>query len=269
MTLSTIFLKLKLNNQLVEMPPLISVIVCCHNDKQYINKCLSALIEACTDLSFEIVFVADRCRDSSGERAKAFSNVRVVEKTWHNHRCDGYAESLNAGLCNCKGKYVTVVDVDMIVPRTFLSVLDLFFTHVKVGALAFPRTEIFQGGLTSALVYVTQRRARRSGCRIFLTKTLKEHGGFSETALAPDTEVDLRFEREGIRVITVSDVCITHVRQVTLRKWFNNQIRSGKARRRLGISFFRTLAHSILRFRPFCISSYVVEAVYGSRTCFE
>lgn len=51
--------------------PLVSVIVCAHNEEKYMDKCLPSLLKALEKFESEIIFVADRCTDKM-EKVKKF-----------------------------------------------------------------------------------------------------------------------------------------------------------------------------------------------------
>ena len=60
---------------------MISVIICAHNEEEYIDKCLQKVLDALERFSGEIIFVADRCTDNTVEKAKKY-DVKIIEKKW-------------------------------------------------------------------------------------------------------------------------------------------------------------------------------------------
>lgn len=74
--------------------PLMSVICCAHNEEEYVGRSVPNLLKALEGFSSEIIFVADRCTDSTVEKVRKYQ-VRVIEKKWKKWK-NGYAESLHA-----------------------------------------------------------------------------------------------------------------------------------------------------------------------------
>ena len=100
-----------------EKQPLISVIVCAHNEEKYIDKCLPNLLRALEGFESEVIFVADRCTDKTVEKAKKYP-VKIIEKTWKKWN-NSYSEALQTGHLNAEGSYLSIVDADIIVPPNF------------------------------------------------------------------------------------------------------------------------------------------------------
>lgn len=242
--------------------PLVSVIVCAHNEEEYVDKCLHKLIRALQSFNHEIILVADRCTDGTVERAKRYG-VKVVEKnlsTWEN----SYAESLQIGFREVKGTHVSLIDADIVVPRNFFrDTLPIF--KGKVASVAAEVVTYSSSTLNSIMhAWEKTRRIAPLGsepygaARVILKKALEHIHGFRDVP-TPDTDIDLRLENAGFKSVSVPSMQVYHTRQITLRTIVNGQINSGRGRYALKLGFLRTLGHAIFRIRPFTIGGWVLE----------
>ncbi|RLI44517.1 hypothetical protein DRO69_07230 [Candidatus Bathyarchaeota archaeon] len=242
--------------------PLISVISCAHNEEEYVDKFFPNLLNALKNLSYEIIFVADRCTDDTVEKAKKY-NVKIVEKKqkkWIN----GYAESLQFGFSYAKGMYVGIVDVDMIIPSNFfkdvMPMLRGNVASVAAQVITYPDT------LWNRLMYAWEKtyrfaplgRGRYGAARVILKKALDEINGFRDV-FATDTDLDIRLAERGYRSVSTSAVKVYHARHMSLESMVNGQIRMGRGRYMVGYGFMRTMGHAIFRFRPFILGGWLME----------
>ena len=242
--------------------PLISVIVCAHNEEKYIDKSLPSIINALKEVSSEIIFVADRCTDKTVEKAEKYP-VRIIEKTWKKLE-NSYSEALQTGYANAKGAYVSIVDADIIVPPNFFKELIPLIKGktVSVGAEIVTYPDAFLNRLMNAWEKTSKfaplGKTPRGAARVILKKALDEINGFRDVP-PPDTDIDFRFAERGYQSIGTSKIKAYHIRRVTLKKIINGQINSGRGRYTLGISLVKTIGHSILRVRPFTIYGWLLE----------
>jgi GT2 family glycosyltransferase len=93
---------------------------------------------------------------------------------------------------------------------------------------------------------------------VILKRALDEVGGFHD-AVAPDTDLDIRFARKGYKSVYSRAVKTWHIRNLTLGKMVGGQIAAGRARYALGTGIVKTMAHAIFRFRPFIICGWLME----------
>ena len=242
--------------------PLISVICCAHNEEDYVDKSIPALLNALRGFSAEVLFVADRCTDNTVDRAGRYG-VTIIEKKqqkWEN----SYAESLQTGHLHAKGSYVSIIDADVAVPVNFFSDL-LPLVREDVASVAadvvtcpdtFWNRVFYAWEKTYSLAPLGKEPY--GAARVILKSALDSVGGFWDVP-APDTKLDICLANEGFRSISVSRVRTYHLRHLSLRKVINGQITSGRARFALGVSFKRTIGHSILRVRPLILQGWMLE----------
>ena len=90
---------------------LLSIIVSVYNKKDYLNKCLSSLIEDDIGFQYEVILVDDGSTDGSGDICDEYAAKYPVISVIHtlNH---GVSSARNTGINNARGKWVTLVDAD-------------------------------------------------------------------------------------------------------------------------------------------------------------
>jgi glycosyltransferase involved in cell wall biosynthesis len=248
--------------------PLVSVIVCAHNEEQHIDKSLPSIMNALKGILGEIVFVADRCTDKTVEKAKKYP-VKIIEKTWMKWE-NSYSEALQIGYANAEGTYVSIVDADIVVSPNFFKDLipPIKGKTVSVAAQIVTYPDAFLNRLMNAWEKTSKfaplGKTPRGAARVILKKALDEINGFKDVP-PPDTDIDLRFTDRGYKSIGTSKTKAYHIRRVTLKKIINGQINSGRGRYTLGIGLVKTVGHATLRVRPFTIYGWLLERTRNPR----
>lgn len=245
--------------------PLISVICCAHNEEEYVDKCMPNLLRALESFSYEIIFVADRCTDGTVEKMKKYKvfGVKVVEKNW-GRWINGYAECLQTGYVRAKGKYIGIIDLDIIVPnilfRTLMPMLKDKVASVDAQVVTYPDSfwNRFIHAWEKTYNLAPLGKGHYGGARLVLKKVLDEVGGFRDV-FSVDTDVDVRLRKVGSRSVSTSAVWVFHARLLSLGVIVRKQIRMGRGRFMVGYGFMRTLAHTVFRFRPFVIGGWLME----------
>lgn len=239
-----------------------TIVVCAHNEEEYIEDCLRSLIGQ-TRPSQLVVVVADRCTDNTISIAKrTLEKTRsvIVEKNssfWRN----SISENLQLSLKYAVGDALVVVDADMIVPPSFLdTLLSEIDGYAVVSALV--RTDPSKSTLNRlvAMWELTYKFAPvgeqpRGGARAISMAGLKTVDGFRDV-YAWESDLDNRLRKLGFRVKLDRRVMVLHRRRMTLAHSVAYQIQAGRARRQLGVSARRTILHSLVRLRPFVILGY-------------
>jgi len=242
--------------------PLISVIVCAHNEEQYVDKCLPHLFKALDGLPSEIIFVADRCTDKTVEKARRY-NVKIIEKKWKKWR-NSYAESLQTGYLKAKGFLVSIVDVDIVVPSDFFQELTPMLkgglASVAAGIVTYPDTlwNRIMSAWEKTYRLAPLGREPYGAARLVQKRVFEAIGGFRDVP-TPDTDLDMRLAAKGFDSVAVSSVTVYHIRHVSLKSVISGQIVNGRGRYALGIGFMRSLAHAVFRLRPFLIAGWLFE----------
>jgi cellulose synthase/poly-beta-1,6-N-acetylglucosamine synthase-like glycosyltransferase len=187
--------------------------------------------------------------------------VEIVEKDYRKWR-NSYAESLQLGLNHAKGKYIAIIDMDIIIPLDFFGVL-LPMIRGNVASVA-PMVSTYPSGVLNSIVSVWQKTYKLApvgrgtyGIRIVLKDALDEISGFKDV-LAVDTDVDLRLERKGVKSIFTPLIKVYHMRRETWNSIVKKQIRAGQSRRMIRYGLLKTLAHAVFRLRPFVIAGWII-----------
>lgn len=101
-----------------EINPKISIIIPVYNVEKYLRECLDSILNQ-TLKEFEVILVDDGSPDNSGiicdEYANRDSRFKVIHK-----KNAGVSAARNTGLKEAKGKWVTFIDSDDFVAKTFL-----------------------------------------------------------------------------------------------------------------------------------------------------
>jgi glycosyltransferase involved in cell wall biosynthesis len=245
------------------------VICCAHNEKEYVNKSIPSILKALKHVSGEVLFVADRCTDNTVSIARKY-DVVVIEKAWKKWK-NSYAESLQTGYLEARGNYVSIIDADIAVPvnlfSDLLSIIRGDVASVAADVVTCPDT------LWNRVMYAWEKtyslapfgKEPRGASRLILKSALDEIGGFGDVA-APDTNLDMELAKNGYKSVSTLTIKTYHLRHLSVGKMISGQMNSGRARHNLGISFKRTVGHSLLRVRPFTLSGWLQEWVNRKAT---
>lgn len=88
--------------------PKISVLIPAYNAEKYIEKCIESVVNQ-TFKDIEIIIVNDGSDDKSPELIEKFhdSRIKIINK-----KNSGYGASLNLGLKEAKGEYISIIEAD-------------------------------------------------------------------------------------------------------------------------------------------------------------
>ncbi len=112
--------------------PLISVVIVNWNGGDYLPRCLSSLFEQGVDM--EVILVDNASSDGSQIEAKRnFPQIKLLQM----QRNLGYAKGCNEGVKEAKGKYILLLNPDVILlPHSLSRLLSFAESHPQVGAVA-------------------------------------------------------------------------------------------------------------------------------------
>lgn len=236
----------------------VSVVICVHNEEEYIAKALAS-VHAQTLKLYQVIVVLDRCTDNT--RSMVTQCDVLVEKNmkkWKN----SYAENLEIGRKYAKGDYYAIVDADVELPLRYFEEITKKFDSETACASGIAITT--SPNLLGTIIRFKERfydsfvRLERSPvrgcCMVINKKFLDKIGGFKDVR-APDTYVVRKAKQQNLKIKQIP-VTVKHTRKLTLSKIIRNEINSGRGRREQNLSFIRTLLHSIFRLRPFVLVGY-------------
>lgn len=113
--------------------PDISIVIVNWNTRQLLLDCIQSITETTTKCSFEIIVVDNASTDDSCEAvAKEFPTVRVIRNS-----CNlGFAAANNVGIRNASGRYVSLINSDVIVNNACLDCMCAYMdSNPDVGVL--------------------------------------------------------------------------------------------------------------------------------------
>jgi len=111
----------------------LSVIIVSWNAKEYLQKCLESLIPETMTHVTEIIVVDNASTDGSPEMVKErFPHVKLI----CNDANLGFAKANNIGIKQSKGKYICLINSDVVVLRGCIDrMLDYMNQHLEIGML--------------------------------------------------------------------------------------------------------------------------------------
>ena len=248
----------------------LTVIIPAHNEESSIEECLRSLMEMEIPKEIEeveYVVVADRCEDRTGEIAKKMG-AKVIEKGFRGDYVSAIAETVAYGLENTKGDIILKCDADIRATRDALVKL-LPHLAEDVGRVSSEVKTRTGKPLLDLLMWLRDLNYRivplgeapRGAFTLFRRDVVEKIGGFDREKPTWDTAFDLRLKKAGYKVKKAKDVVVLEFRRdLTIKRIIKHQIEAGRARKRLGIGFLRTLLHSVLRGRIFVLYGYLIEA---------
>lgn len=234
-----------------------------HNEEEYLPQSLKSL-SLIEDQFSEFIFVLDKCMDNSeGLVRRWFPKAKVIVKNsdgWHN----SIAENFQLGFQESVGDVICTMDADVTAPNG----LERLLQELKgdVASVAPKLITCKNASMLNWLYYYWEKtlsfaplgQQPRGAFRLIRCDCLEQIGGFKDV-IAQETQLDVDFRRSGYQSIIVKDVTYYHLRKFSFRKAVRSQIRAGRMRKNLHMSFWRVLAHSLLRLRFFVAYGYIVE----------
>lgn len=241
------------------------IITPAHNEENNIEKCIRSVknLNVPNGIELEHIVVLDRCTDNTGVICKKY-NVKTLEKNWRGNYVSPIAEAVDFGVKNTVSDYIGKVDADIKLPKDFITELMPYFDDETVSVSCNIKTRTSKKWL-NFLMWIRDLNYKiapfgiesRGGARLINRKLLKEIGSFDRNKPTWDTAFDQKARKQGFKVRNVSSVTAIEFRRLGVHEIVCHQISSGRARRALGVSFFRTFLHAIFRGRPFVLMGYL------------
>jgi GT2 family glycosyltransferase/DNA-binding beta-propeller fold protein YncE len=216
--------------------PKVSVVVCAYNAAETLEDNLRSL-EQLTYPDYEIVLVNDGSKDRTGEIARSFARVRVVETP-----NAGLSAARNVGLAEATGEIVAYTDADTRVDRDWLTFLVQPFLISDVVGSGGPNVvppddpPVAQciarapGGPTHVLL--DDRTAEHvPGCNMaFRRDALLAIGGFNPIYLRAGDDVDVcwRLQARGWKIGFASSALVWHHHRSSVNAYWRQQVGYGE-----------------------------------------
>ena len=118
--------------------PKVSVLIPAYNAEKYIEKCIQSVVNQ-TLKDIEIIIINDGSLDNTKDVIKQFvqdKRIRVIDK-----KNSGYGATLNLGIKEAKGEYISIVEADDFIDESFLKKLYSFsgYDIIKSNFSYFPQ----------------------------------------------------------------------------------------------------------------------------------
>lgn len=243
------------------------IITPAHNEEETIERCLESIkgLRKPKNIEVECLVVADRCTDLTVEICKR-QGITVLEKDFHDPNIWSITEAFNYGLKQTESDLVGKVDADIVLEGEWLVKLLPHMDDRTVSVSSNTKTRTGNRWLDLLMwirdvnyLIVPLGREPRGQARIINRNLLEKIGGLDLERPTFDTALDMRIRQHGFHTKLVSSAIAVEIRRVTLKRLITHQFSSGMARRRLGVSFWRTLAHGVFRLKPFVVWGYLKE----------
>ena len=217
-----------------EIKPLsVSIIVPAFNEENYINHCLESIVKLHPmSLDKEIIVVDNGSCDKTVEICKSYGAKVLIKK-------EGTISSLrNYGVRFSKGEFLAFLDADCVVPNDWLlkalSYLEKEERIVLGFRLSVPENSNWVAKCWDLLFakryFTAEADWIPSGNMIMTREAFMSINGFDEKLESnEDYDFCARMRRQGYKIISSSDISITHLRPPqTLMQIFKKELWHGK-----------------------------------------
>lgn len=117
----------------------LSIIILNYNQKNLLKNCLKNLFESKVKLKYEIIVIDNNSTDGSKKFLSEFKIKELEFKIILNNRNNGYAKANNQGIKLAQGKYILILNPDVIVLPDSIEKLVKFLDQNPKAALVGPQ----------------------------------------------------------------------------------------------------------------------------------
>ncbi len=122
--------------------PLVSIVIPIYNQYKYTVSCLYFIKKYTTNIAYEIILIDDNSSDETKNISENTFNTTII----HNKKNSGFLQNCNKGVKKARGKYIVLLNNDILVTKNWLKyLLQVFSTQSSVGAVG--GQTIFPNGL--------------------------------------------------------------------------------------------------------------------------
>ena len=216
--------------------PKVSVVVCAYSAADTIAECLTSL-DKLTYPDMEVIVVDDGSRDATGDIARGYSGVRVVELT-----NGGLSTARNAGLAAATGEIIAYTDADVRVDPDWLNYLVQPLLTSDVAGVGGPNV------VPADDPWVSQCVARAPGgpTHVMLDDRIAEHvpgcnmafrrdallavDGFNPVYVRAGDDVDIcwRLQAKKLDIGFAPSALVWHHRRASVRSYWRQQVGYGE-----------------------------------------
>ena len=216
--------------------PKVSVVVCAYNAADTIAECLTSL-DVLTYPDTEVIVVDDGSRDTTGDIARGYSGVRVVEVP-----NSGLSAARNAGLAAASGEIIAYTDADVRVDPDWLTYLVQPLLTSDAAGVGGPNVVPIDDP------WVAQCVARAPGgpIHVMLDDRIAEHvpgcnmafrrdallaaDGFNPVYVRAGDDVDIcwRLQAKKLDIVFAPSALVLHHRRASVRSYWRQQVGYGE-----------------------------------------
>lgn len=221
--------------------PRVSVLICARNAAETLDECLRS-VAALDYPDFEVILVNDGSTDATGEIARGYTDVTVMD-TSHG----GLSAARNAALHRATGAIVAYTDADVCVdPAWLIYLVQPFLRSDVVGAggpNVVPEDDPWMAQCVARSpgapthVLLDDRAAEHvPGCNMaYRRDALLAIGGFDPTYHAAGDDVDVcwRLQARGQQIGFAPSALVWHRHRRTIRGYWRQQVGYGEAETQL------------------------------------
>ena len=216
----------------------VSVVVPCYNSMKTLGDCLRSLeSQQFPRESYEIIVADNGSRDGSPQFiAKNYPAVIVVEAT---QKGSGYAR--NAGIQRARGELILSTDADCVADPLWMATMVAMYDDAPedtaaIGGAIVPFSEKTrverhkQAWITQPLEKDPASRIRYTATpnAAFRASALREVGAFDGTLGFDDTDLGIRLEAAGYKILYTEAAIVRHRNPVTLRELYRHRLKYGE-----------------------------------------
>ena len=112
----------------------ISIVIIEYNSLHEVERCVKSVGHTCKDLDYEIIVSSNSCypKEKQEKIAHSFPKIRWV----FNKKNGGFAYGMDEGLKTACGKYLVIMNPDVIIKSGFSDMIKFMDDHTSVGAIA-------------------------------------------------------------------------------------------------------------------------------------
>jgi GT2 family glycosyltransferase len=173
--------------------PDISIVFTNWNTRDYMRDCINSVRDKTQGLTYEIIVVDDGSTDGSVEMLQIeFPEVQIVV----NEKNIGVAKSYNRGVAQAHGRYIQMLNTDMILFNNAIKILhDFLENHPEAGACgAWLRNR----DMTSQVSYGNFPSLSQALIDALFLNDLFPHAGFPNRGIIPLETINTPFETEYV-----------------------------------------------------------------------
>lgn len=222
-----------------------SIIIPVYNRPDEIDELLESLVCQDYDISFEIVIIEDGSTIDCKNIIEKYSEKLII--SYYFKQNSGPGDSRNFGMKKATGDYFIIFDSDCIIPKNYLSEVDLAlknnFTDCFGGpdkaldsfsdvqkAINFSMTSFLTtGGIRGGSEKIDKFQPRSFNMGIS-KKAFEASNGFGNIHPGEDPDLSIRLWKMNFETRLIPSAYVYHKRRIDWEKFYNQVSKFGKAR---------------------------------------